>query len=105
MRLGNYTTQLNVSSNVYKLYEQEYIVERHRHRYEVNNKYLNVIISSGLNIVGKDINSNLVEVVEIDVKNHPFYVGCQYHPEFTSTYNKPNPLFSGFINSCNNYDV
>ena len=105
MRLGNYTTQLDMSSNVYKLYSKEYIVERHRHRYEVNNKYLDIVKQSGLNVVGKDKDCGLVELVELDVANHPFYIGCQYHPEFTSTYNNPNPLFVGFINSCNNYNI
>ena len=100
MRLGNYITKLDISSHVYKLYNKEYVVERHRHKYEVNDKYLDIIQSSGLFVVGRDKDNNLIEIIEMDNKKHPFYIGCQFHPEFTSTYSKPNPLFVGFINAC-----
>ena len=96
MRLGNYETILE-PSKVYDLYKSRIIVERHRHRYEVNNKYIPDIEKSGLKFVGKCMMSDqiLMEVVELD--DHKYYVGCQYHPEFSSKYNNPNPLFVGLI--------
>lgn len=99
MRLGNFETRLVKPSKVYDLYGQDTITERHRHRYEVNNNYLDDIEKSGLRFVGFSVTekSRLMEIVELD--NHPFYVGCQYHPEFNSKYNKPNPLFIGLVSS------
>ena len=103
MRLGNYTTKLLINSQAYELYGKQYITERHRHRYEVNNKYLDIVESSGLIIAGMDNDSDLIEIIEMDQNIHPYYIGCQYHPEFTSTYSKPNPLFVGLIKKilCN----
>jgi CTP synthase len=92
MRLGNYKTTLT-ESKVQELYGTDTIVERHRHRYEVNNLYVDELQTSGLKVVGKT--NELVEVVELE--NHPFYVGCQFHPEFKSRYDKPHPLFVGWI--------
>jgi len=103
MRLGNFTTTLINTSKVYKLYGKNIIVERHRHRYEVNNEYIDEIEKSGLKFVGYSLtdNSKLMEVVELD--KHPFYVGCQYHPEFSSKYDQPNPLFLGLVRSATNH--
>ena len=81
------------------LYGKNIIQERHRHRYEVNNNYLEEIESGGLNVVGTSKEKNLVEVVEIT--NHPWFVGCQFHPEFTSNPIDGHPLFKGFISAAN----
>ena len=99
MRLGNFETEL-VPSKVKDLYGKNVIIERHRHRYEVNNKYVDEIEKSGLKFVGYGTinNDKLMEIVELD--NHPFYIGCQYHPEFNSKYNQPNPLFIGLLEAA-----
>nr|QBK89372.1 MAG: CTP synthetase [Mimivirus LCMiAC02] len=103
LRLGNYTTKLKKESKVYKLYGKENIVERHRHRYEVNNKYVDILEKNGLYFVGKSKNGQLMEIVEL--KDHPFYIGVQYHPEFKSRYNTPHPLFIGLLNSAKEYKL
>src|SRR3990167_2774500 len=95
MRLGNYDCKLDKSSKVYELYKVENIVERHRHRYECNNDYMDVLEQSGINVVGRNLQRNLVEVIE--GKDHPFYVASQFHPEFKSRPVRPHPLFVGFI--------
>ena len=93
MRLGNYTTNLS-DSNVMKYYNADIIVERHRHRYEVNNKYVPELETAGLKFVGRSKLSNETEVMEIvELSDHPFYVGCQFHPEYKSRYENPHPLF------------
>ena len=79
-----------------RLYDsRDEIVERHRHRYEFNNDYSLQLSEAGLNLVGKSADNTLVEVIE--VPDHPWFVGCQFHPEFTSTPRSGHPLFSGFI--------
>ena len=95
MRLGNYTTKLNKDSKVYKMYKKAYIVERHRHRYEVNNKYVSILEEKGLSFVGIDNKKKLMEVIEL--KNHRYYIGTQYHPEYISRNGKPHPLFVGLL--------
>lgn len=100
MRLGAYVTKLKKDSLAYKCYQQSEIQERHRHRYEVNNRFVPILQKSGLVVsgvskVGKD---NLVEIIEL--KNHPFFIATQFHPEFTSRPLRPNPLFVGFIQAC-----
>ena len=80
------------------LYNQDIINERHRHRYEVNNNYIDGLSASGLNIVGKSKDKNLVEVVEL--AGHPWFVACQFHPEFTSNPREGHPLFSGFVKAA-----
>ena len=95
MRLGNYTTQLDKSSKVYQLYdESEYITERHRHRYEVNRNLIDILNQHNLVVSGVS-SDNLPEIVEL--KNHPYFVGCQFHPEFKSTPFNPRPLFLGLL--------
>jgi CTP synthase len=84
-------------SIVSKLYGASQIQERHRHRYEVNNKYRDVIAKGGLNFSGTSPDGHLVEFVELPVEIHPFYVGTQAHPEFLSRPNKAHPLFAGLI--------
>ena len=97
MRLGLYPATLAKGSIVEKLYGATQIQERHRHRYEVNNKYREDITNGGLHFSGTSPDGHLVEFVELPVNEHPFYVGTQAHPEFLSRPNKAHPLFSGLI--------
>ena len=98
MRLGGQKCLLETDSTTHQCYRQSEIVERHRHRFEFNNDYLNVLSDAGLKLVGKSADGTLVEVVE--VPDHPWFVGCQFHPEFTSTPREGHPLFSGFIEAA-----
>lgn len=98
MRLGSYDCHLEKDSLAFKIYNKELIHERHRHRLEVNNFYLNKLIENGLSISGFNRELNLVEVIEI--KNHPFFIACQYHPEFKSKPFSPHPLFKSFIEAA-----
>ena len=98
MRLGSYNCTLNKNSNSYNAYQNIKIQERHRHRYEFNNSYLNDFNNSGMNCVGENPENKLIEIVEIP--SHPWFVGVQFHPEYRSTVLKPHPLFSGFIDAC-----
>ncbi len=97
MRLGLYPAHLLPSSLVFKLYGLPQINERHRHRYEVNNKYREVISAAGLIFSGLSPDGALVEFVELSQGEHPFYVGTQAHPEFLSRPTKAHPLFAGLI--------
>ena len=103
MRLGGQKCLLETDSTTHQCYRQSEIVERHRHRFEFNNDYLNVLSDAGLKLVGKSADDTLVEVVE--VPDHPWFVGCQFHPEFTSTPREGHPLFSGFIEAAIAYNV
>ena len=98
MRLGGQECTLDKNSTTYDCYKEKVIVERHRHRYEVNNNFLESFTSSGLKLVGKSTDGMLVEVIE--VPDHPWFVGCQFHPEFTSTPREGHPLFTGFISAA-----
>ena len=95
MRLGGQECVLDKNSITYECYGEREIVERHRHRYEFNNDYLETFAAAGLKLAGKSVDGMLVEVIE--VPNHPWFVGCQFHPEFTSTPREGHPLFTGFI--------
>jgi CTP synthase len=95
LRLGAYDCKLHTDSKSYKLYQEKLISERHRHRYEFNDQYLKKLEAKGLLFAGINPKNNLVEIVEI--ADHPFMVGCQFHPEFKSRPNKPHPLFKGLI--------
>ena len=98
MRLGAYYCKLKKGSKTYLAYGEGLIHERHRHRYEFNNKYLDQMEHAGLKAVGINPESNLVEVVEL--KDHPWYVGVQYHPELKSTVLNPHPLFVKFVEAA-----
>jgi CTP synthase len=98
MRLGAYDCYLQNGSNTYNAYKNNNISERHRHRFEFNNKYKNDLESAGLVATGINKKNNLVEVIEIP--SHPWFVGVQFHPEFKSTVDNPHPLFCGFIEAC-----
>ena len=101
MRLGAYTCKLKKGSKSAQAYGESVIQERHRHRYEFNNKYLDQMEEAGLKAVGINPESNLVEVVEL--KDHPWFVGVQYHPELMSTVLNPHPLFVKFVQAALEY--
>lgn len=101
LRLGLYDCHIeDMESKTYKAYQKLDIKERHRHRYEVNNKFLE-IFDKDLKITGRNLKSNLVEIVEL--KNHPWFIGCQFHPEFLSRPERCHPLFKDFIEAAMNY--
>lgn len=95
MRLGNYECILARGSRVRKLYGKKSVMERHRHRYEVNNAYRTMLTETGFNLSGLSPDGQLVEIIEM--YDHPFFVATQFHPEFRSRPNRPHPLFDGFI--------
>lgn len=100
MRLGSRKCHIiNKNSIAYKLYNKTEIYERHRHRYEVNTKYINVLSENGLLFTAKDSLNNSIEIIELPSDKHPFFFACQYHPEFKSGPLKPSPPFNGFIKS------
>ncbi|MCF8297891.1 MAG: CTP synthase [Saprospiraceae bacterium] len=99
MRLGAYPCRLNKNSKLYKLYhQQEDISERHRHRYEFNNKYLDDFNNAGMLTVGINPKDDLIEIVELN--DHPWFIGVQFHPEYKSTVAKPHPIFVGFVEAA-----
>lgn len=101
MRLGGQVCYLAEGTLAQRLYGKHTVVERHRHRYEVNNHLLPAIEAAGLKISGRSKDNNLVEMIELP--NHPWFVGCQFHPEFTSTPRDGHPLFTGFIEAAKHY--
>jgi len=98
MRLGGQPCRLTKGTKVHDLYGGDVIVERHRHRYEVNPSYVEELEAKGLIVSGRSIDGKLVEMIEMP--NHPWFVGCQFHPEFTSTPRKGHALFTGFIEAA-----
>lgn len=98
MRLGAYSCKLGTNGNAYAAYGNQDIEERHRHRYEFNNKYREAYIKAGMNVTGVNPKRDLVEVVE--VKDHPWFVAVQFHPEYASTVANPHPLFVGFVKAA-----
>jgi len=100
MRLGGQACHLMRGTKTHDLYGKEIIRERHRHRYEFNNNYMGMLRQAGLLFAGMSADGNLVEVIENG--HHPWFVGCQFHPEFTSTPRDGHPLFSGFIRAAIN---
>lgn len=101
MRLGAWKCHLKVGSILRDIYGQEEISERHRHRYELNNDYIKQLSSAGMEAVGINHDTGLVEAVEL--KDHPFFMGVQYHPEYKSTVVSPHPLFTHFIKATKAY--
>jgi CTP synthase len=97
MRLGSYPAKLDAGSIAAKAYGKQLVADRHRHRYEVNNSYRDRLAESGLQFSGTSPDGNLVEIVELPREIHPFYLGTQAHPEFTSRPTKAHPLFGAFI--------
>lgn len=98
MRLGGQECRLVEGSNAKQTYGSDLIFERHRHRYEVNNNYVEQLQQAGLRVGGWSADDSLVEVVELP--DHPWFIACQFHPEFTSTPRDGHPLFTGFINAA-----
>jgi CTP synthase len=98
MRLGGYRCQLAPQSLAYALYKENEVTERHRHRYEVNNQWIGQLEQAGLTISGRSADGHLVEMIEI--VDHPWFLACQFHPEFTSTPRYGHPLFTGFIEAA-----
>lgn len=98
MRLGLYPCRILPNTLAFQLYQEEVIYERHRHRYEFNNVYRNQLLDSGYLVSGTSPDGRLVEIVEYS--KHPFFIACQFHPEFQSRPNAPHPLFKGFITAA-----
>lgn len=101
MRLGSYPCEIAEGSLAHCIYQSETINERHRHRWEFNNKYIDDYINAGMQTSGKNPQSGLVEIVEL--KNHPFFIGVQYHPELKSTVENPHPVFVGFVRAAKDF--
>ncbi|MEA9444993.1 CTP synthase [Candidatus Fukatsuia symbiotica] len=101
MRVGGQQCHLIEGSKVRQMYAATIITERHRHRYEVNNMLLQKIEEAGLSVAGRSADNKLVEIIELP--NHPWFVACQFHPEFTSTPRDGHPLFAGFIKAASDY--
>ncbi|MBP7435905.1 MAG: CTP synthase [Bacteroidales bacterium] len=98
MRLGAYPCKIAKNSKLYECYKEDLVYERHRHRYEFNNKYLEIFEANGMKAVGINPTEQLVEAVEIE--NHPFYIGVQFHPEYKSRFEKPHPLFISLVKAA-----
>jgi CTP synthase len=98
MRLGAYSCQITKGSKAQQIYQSEKIMERHRHRYEFNNHYLAQMELGGLKVSGRNRDTELVEIVEL--QDHPWFVGVQFHPELKSTVENPHPLFVNFVKAC-----
>ena len=101
MRLGNYPAKLVRGSQTAKIYGATDVVERHRHRYEVNNYYRDDLEKNGMKLSGLSPDNRIVEMMEIP--SHPWYVATQAHPEFKSRPNHPHPLFKGFVGAAIEY--
>ena len=101
LRLGSYPCILDKSSKALQLYGVETIEERHRHRYEVNNQYRDILQEYGMLLSGFSPDGRIVEMIEIP--EHPWFIGTQAHPEFKSRPNKPHPLFKGFLGAALEY--
>mgnify|MGYP003616178060 CR=1 FL=1 len=103
MRLGAWDCELESKTKIHKAYGKSKISERHRHRYEFNNQYLQEFIDKGMIISGKNPETQLVETFEL--ADHPFYIGVQYHPEYKSTVVKPHPLFIDFVKTVRDLKI
>lgn len=98
MRLGAYPCRLRPGTRAYQAYGTEEIYERHRHRYEFNNNYREELTARGMIVSGTSPDNRLVEIIELS--DHPWFVACQFHPEFKSRPNRPHPLFRDFIGAA-----
>jgi CTP synthase len=101
MRLGSYPCKVTAGTIAFNAYKEELVNERHRHRYELNNKYRKELENSGMAVSGIYMEKNLAEIIEL--KDHPWFVGCQFHPEFKSRPDRPHPLFREFISAAIDY--
>lgn len=100
MRLGEWQCSLKAGTHSRRLYKSNTVYERHRHRYEFNNKYREKLTKAGMVIAGTTPDNKLVEIIELPKKVHPFFVGSQFHPEFSSNFLNPHPLFMGLIRAA-----
>ena len=99
MRLGAYPCKIRQGTHTHEVYEgEDEVFERHRHRFEVNNAHVMELENHGMTFSGKSPDGNLVEIIEL--KDHPYFIGCQFHPEFLSRPHKPHPLFQGLIKAA-----
>ena len=98
MRLGLYTCRVIPNTMAFELYQQDVVYERHRHRYEFNNAYRQLFLESGYVVSGTSLDGRLVEMIELP--HHPFFIACQFHPEFVSRPSAPHPLFAGFMQAA-----
>ena len=98
LRLGKYPCKLKTGTKAYGVYQEEMISERHRHRYEVNNEYRDILAQHGMVFCGTSPNDSIVEMIELP--DHPWFVACQFHPEFKSRPNRPHPLFMGLMHAA-----
>ena len=101
MRLGSYPCELTRGTRIYDVYHEQMIRERHRHRFEFNNDYLDVYSKAGMKAVGINRQDNLVEIIELE--GHPWFIGVQFHPEYKSTVARPHPLFVSFVGAAKEY--
>ncbi len=100
MRLGAQPCQVVADSHIRTVYGKDVVVERHRHRYELNNGYSEALQELGLRITGRSMDGKLAEVIELPLEQHPWFVACQFHPEFTSTPRDGHPLFTGYMKAA-----
>jgi CTP synthase len=98
MRLGAYQCALKAGTKTREIYGQQQVSERHRHRFEVNNTYREQLEKAGLVVAGASPDNSLVEIIELP--NHPWFIGVQFHPEFQSTPKVPHPLFTSFVGAA-----
>jgi CTP synthase len=103
MRLGSYPCRLTKDSKVFSIYNEEHISERHRHRFEFNNEYLPLYRDAGFKPVGLNDKDNLVEIIELG--QHPWFIGVQFHPEYKSTVARPHPLFVAFVRAAKDFSA
>jgi len=101
MRLGSYPCKLSKNSRAFGVYKQENISERHRHRFEFNNEFIELYTKAGLRPVGLNEKDNLIEIMELE--GHPWFIGVQFHPEYKSTVARPHPLFVSFVKAAKEY--
>ena len=105
MRLGSYPCILEKKTLAYKCYKKEFINERHRHRYEVNNSYRTILTENGMILSGLSPDGSLVEIIELPEKTHPFFIASQFHPELKSRVINPHPIFREFVHACKTYST
>lgn len=98
MRLGSYPCKIEEGTLAHKIYGRTDINERHRHRYEFNNEYTKQFVEKGMVLSGLNPDAGLVEIIELP--NHPFFIGVQFHPEYKSTVENPHPLFVAFVKAA-----
>jgi CTP synthase len=103
MRLGAWDCRVVPNTLAYQAYQTTLSSERHRHRYEFNQAYLKQLTQAGLVISGRSVKENLVEIIELPRKDHPFFLGTQGHPEYKSRPLKPHPIFLKFISACSEH--